>query len=239
MTLSEKVSNYIKFSYIKEFIDDLCNVYDYNGLISYQHFLKAANILEDCEDFVDSFRNGLDGKSKIVYCEGVFIDIPKLLSKKDENFEIIIAHLTQIKEIFNNPESCPEYVFFNKYCRKMNENRENIGSFVQQIGESKPSSETTNLLNVMLKPTLNKITADYHKDEIKLEKLLKIIVLILYEQLTDKTEDCEVIKSMIKFVANNSIKDILEKKMEFLVKLMSLKSISPVKSLILQNIPLA
>lgn len=233
MSLSPKISNYIIFSYIKEFVEDLCQVYENEELTAYNFFMKDANVLSDTEDFVKGFKACLDGTKEAVYCDGAAVNVPAFLGKCDENYEIIKDHISLISKIYKNPKACPEYGFFSQYSNEISEmkNTKNVED---------PSDE--NALKKMLssiKPDAEKAKKEFKEKNLNIERFIKIILLMVdekidsIEELNSDIEEKTAIKNIINIIANNSLSNLASKKLEIMQEILSIKSIKniPINSL--------
>lgn len=229
--MNNSVSNYIVFSYIKDFVDDLCTVYDDESLKVYALFLKDANITCEIEDFVINFRPALDGTTCATYCEGAFIDVPKFISQNDENLEIIQAHLKTIKKMYECPELCPEYEFLTKYSTEL------LAKTPEpNIQDEESAKSSVKNMFVAIKPDAEKAKKEFFKKKLSFNRFFKIILVLVNDKFEaledDKFQDVserQAIKNIIEIVANNPLSELASKKLEIIKEFMQIKSI--------QNIP--
>lgn len=233
MTLSVKISNYIIFSYIKEFVEDLCQVYEDEELTAYNYFMKDANVLNDTADFVDGFKRSLDGTKEAVYCEGAAVNVPAFLGKCDENYEIIKDHIALISKIYKNPGACPEYAFFNQYSTEISEMKNS-----KSVENPADENALKNMLK-SIKPDAEKAKREFKEKNLNIERFIKIILLMVdekidaMEELNSDPAEKTAIKNVINIVANNSLSDLASKKLEIMQEILSIKSIKniPIHSL--------
>lgn len=225
---SERLKNFIIFSYIKDFVIDLCNVYDDNEqLVAYKHFINDSNILTETSDFVEGFKPCLDGKNKAYYCEGVYINIPKFLSKNDENKHIIEDYLKKISNLYDHVEQCKELVFLKNYS-------ENFGKDIDYTKEENQSEEhyIKKILD-NIKPDVQKTQQAFKDQNLNVERFLKIILVIAYEKVDSipmlDSSDSLHIKNIINIVANTPLNKLASRKLDLMKEFMSIKNI--------QNVP--
>ena len=185
--LTDRLKNYIIFSYIKEFVSDLASVYDEDDALSaYKHFIDDANILTETEDFVKGFKHALNGKHKARYCDGSYINIPRILAKDDQNREIIENDLKKLSKLYNNiEEECKELVFLKKYTK----------SISNKIPDSPLDSELPkdsenyikDLLNT-IKPGVEKSQQAFKDQKLNVDKFIKIILVSAYVARRTRTK---------------------------------------------------
>lgn len=228
-----RIENYIKFSYIKSFVDDLASVYDYEEpLIAYKHFMEEANILHDTEEFVNSFSNVFSGKHRAKYCDGVYVNIPKFLSLEDENKEIILESLSKLQKIFNDTQNeCKELVFIRKHTEKIannipeNTNNASDDAYMQQIVET-------------LKPGVKETQDEFKSQKLNVDRFIKIIIVGIYDKVdtieTLEGDDSQHIKKIITIIANSSLRQLASKQGELIREFMSIKNLTnlPYKSIL-------
>lgn len=237
--LTERLKNYIIFSYIKEFVSDLVSVYDDDDALSaYKHFIDDANILTETEEFVKGFKYALNGKHKARYCDGSYINIPRILAKDDQNRVIIENDLKKLTKLYNNiEEECKELVFLKKYTKAIS----------NKIPDSPLNAETPKdsenyikeLLNT-IKPGVEQSQQAFKDQKLNIDKFLKIILVSAYDQIETLDvfqEDTIHIKNIINTVANTPLSQLATKKLELIKEFMLIKNIKdfPFKN-VLSNI---
>lgn len=236
--LSKRLCNYISFSIIKVFVEDLCSVYgdecnkDADALNAYNHFINDADILEDTNDFVEGFHKALSGTRKADFCDGVYINIPAYLKRKDENNEIILNYLEQLKKIQEDPKTSRELQFFFKITNNIS--TENIPE-----PENNSSADEKYIRNILdnLKPGMQKTQKEFKEQNLNIDNFIKIILIIVYEKVENLQDifkdDIVHVKNLIKIIANTSLSELPKKKLELLSEFMSIKNI---KNIPFQNI---
>lgn len=224
--LTDRLKNYIIFSYIKEFVSDLTSVYeDDDALSAYKHFIDEANILTETEDFVKGFKYALNGKHKARYCDGSYINIPRILAKDDQNREIIENDLKKLSKIYNNiEEECKELVFLKKYTKA-------ISKKIPESIDSEPHTDSENYIKEILntiKPGVEKSQQAFKDKNLNIEKFLKIILVSAYDQIETLGvfhEDSKHIKNIINTVANTPLTQLATKKLELIKEFMMIENL--------------
>lgn len=231
--LTPRLKNYIIFSYIKDFVEDLSTVYDEESLNAYRHFINDANILTETSDFVEGFTKSLNGRHRAKYCEGVYINIPKFLSKNDENKDIILEYLKKISKLFSDIENeCKELVFVREYAQNMSTDL--ISKSAKEIEASGENRDKyVKDLFESFKPDVQKTQLEFQKQNLNIDRFLKIILICAYDKLECVNiveDDAKHIKNIINIVANTPLSKIASKKLDLIKEFMSIKN--------MQNFPL-
>lgn len=230
-TISSRIENYIKFSYIKEFVNDLAYVYDKDEpLMAYKNFMEEINIFHDTEEFVKSFKNVFSGKHRAKYsCEGVYVNIPKFLSYNDENKETILDSLSKLNKIFKNFETeCRELVFIKKHSEKI----------MNDIPENSDNSEDNIYLKQImntLKPVLQKTQDEFKEQNLDVERVVKIILIGIFDKVEMVQDDyASHIINILNIVAHTPLRNLASKQSELLREILSIRNLKsfPYKELI-------
>lgn len=219
--ITQRLSNYIIFSFIKDFVNDLCQVYDDEPLQSYKTFLETVNLLTETSEYVASFKKALTGKHKARYCSGVYVDIPKFLKLKDENEEIIISYLDRLNDLYNGDfEKCDEYAFFKLKTEKLLQNIDNNSTNVVSAIEEDKDKGVQNIVN-LFKPFIDETRKDFKSNNINNEKLLKVIGITVYDKidtLNIPQDDNQRIKYILDILVNNSFNVLMNEKKSLLAR---------------------
>lgn len=241
IVISERLKNYIIFSYIKDFVNDLLSVYEDNeNLKAYKDFMENSDILTETQDFVQSFKYALSGKRKSKYCEGVFVDIPLFLSFKDENYNVIKNSLKYIAKIYENIELCEELVFFKKYSKTMTDNFQNRSdSLVEKSTSIEDIKDEENIKKIIesFKPDVEESKKEFQEKSLNFDRVMKIFLVDVYDKIIKMDlfeEDAIHIKKLISIFANTPVNKIMTKKLDILKEFMSIKNINniPYKNLL-------
>lgn len=227
--MTKKLSNFIIFSNIKLFVQDLKYSYedeitkDSEALRAYYHFINDANLLEEMEDFVQGFKRSLNGNHKAIYCEDVYLNIPEYLEREDENNKIIKKYLSKIAELYNDPSKCKEFIFFRKIT-------ENIVSEVKdkKVDLAEDEEYIKNVLSD-LSPYFQQYQKEFKDKDLDLNIFIKLLLIIILEKL-DYTnifkKDTEHFKNIIKIIVNTPLQEIMTKKLDLMMEFASIKNIS-------------
>lgn len=220
---TERITNFIIFSHIKEFVEDLSSVYEDEPLITYKNFINSANILTDTKDFVVGFKPCIGGLHRAKYCDGAYINVPKFLKKKDDNYEIIKTYLEKFNKLYVDPVGeCKEIGFMMEYSS-------NIDGSDFAPPEENPNQEYFMNILTKLKPDIQKTQADFKSRNLNSDRFLKIFLICAYDK-TDSVpnlgEDAVHIKNLINIIANTPITYLGSKKLELMKEFMSIKNLS-------------
>lgn len=239
--VSERLKNYIIFSYIKDFVNDLLIVHENNeNLKAYKNFIDNTDILNETQDFIHSFKYALSGKRKAKYCEGVYIDIPLFLSLKDENYNVIKNSLKFIAKIYDNVELCEELIFFKKHSKNMTENfQSRSDNIVENANSLEDMKDEENIKKIIdsFKPDVEESQKEFKDKALNFDRVMKIFLVDVYDKIIQMNlfeDDAIHIKNLISIFANTPLNQLMTKKLEILKEFMSIKNIKnvPYKNLL-------
>lgn len=223
---SEKVKKFVVFSYIKELVNDLSNVYPDEPLTAYKNFVNNTDILSDnIEDFIHSFSNSLTGKHRAKYCDGVYVNIPKFLSYNDDNKDSILQYLDRIKKVSENIDECKEIAFFKEKIQGISNNEI---SMIQNI--EKPSESIFKKILEELAPKYNIIKAEFQEKKLNGERFNKILYVGCYDKISDidkgdtEDHDGKCFKNILRILANTPHSELSTKTSELFMEATSLKN---------------
>lgn len=210
-TISERVYNYIKFEHIKEFVEDLISVYDNDEpLFAYKNFMDEVDLLtEETADFVNGFRKVFSGKHRAKYCDGVYVNIPKFLSLKDENEDTIKQYLDKIALVFSSPENCKEYNFYKVYSKKIILRMKSAFSEAEQEEKDLYSQEVLKSLITEFLPDFQQTKLEFKEANLNTEMFFKMMLLTVYDKL-DCDDDNKDNKDKYKTHFKKIIKELLK-----------------------------
>jgi hypothetical protein len=197
------ILNFIIFDIIKEFTEDLYEVYKENSeLVNYREIIKNAHIIKDAPTFISKFKRCLNGRHRAKYCDGVYINIPEFLQDTN-NAETIKESLEYISQIYDNPRICKEW----KFCK------EKLGE-CKQINLPEQSDEQSNgkfieYLMGFFMEIMEKFKKDFHSKNLSVERVSKIPVIILYNKINSKNIYPELSKSIPIENMNNLLETIM------------------------------
>lgn len=209
--MSEDMYNYIIFSYIKEFVNELGEHFEEESLISYINFINSADPLTEAKEYIKSFEKALDGKHRAKLCSGVYVNIPKFLEDKKVE-KPIRGCLEALKTNYSGDMSnCKEYEFFLK---SLNGFSTTIMDQDENLAEKLKSASTKDgdkaQFNELIKKTMESILGDRSYkfgeesseeeedsdsdsesatvkkkpiERLNSERMAKIIALIMYEKV--------------------------------------------------------
>lgn len=221
---SQKVNDYIIFSYIKEFVSELCKVYNDAPLHSYMSFIEDANILTDTSEFVEKFKPAVDGTRRAEICDGAFINIPLFISKNDANLAVIKAYLSFFKKLYENTEeNCKEMQFMKEYGQQM------YDEMPSELTEGADTKDVVKQIVAAIRPDLEKTKNEFNARKLNGDRFTKIILVGIYEKISstdDGGEDTVHVKNIINILANNPINKLMDFKLELLKEFMSIKKMS-------------
>lgn len=204
--MSSLVNKYIIFSYIKEFVLELEKFYTSESLFNYRNFMDNVDLLNesDISDFVDGFKKCIGGTKPAFYCEGAYINIPKLLKKRNENTKVINDYLAFFAKVYENPGECKELKFLESNTDKY----KNDTTLKQQIVnvnvmvKGKPDIGLIKDALTLIKPHIENVVANARESKLNADRLLRIILLIIYEKIMEKKDVAVYGKGDIDHVVN-------------------------------------
>lgn len=233
--ISERLKNYIIFTYIKEFVSDLHDIYKDNALSAYKNFMEEANVLTEANLFVDSFKEALSGKHRAKYTQGAYVNIPKFLSYKDPyNNKIIKKYLEVLDKLYKECHNCKELVFFKKNYKSLSKNfQEQSNNCTKNTDNVEDIKSEENLKKIIesFKPEIQKSKEEFYEQQLNLDRILKIFLIDLYDKICNMNlfeEDSEHIKNLISIFVNNPIDKLASKKLEIMKEIVSIKNISKI-----------
>lgn len=228
IVISKRLSDFIIFSNIKIFVDDLKDAYedelnkDAEALRSYYHFINDANLPEEINDFVNGFKRALSGKHKAIYCEDVYLNIPEYLKRNDENKKIIKKYLSKINELYEDPSKCKEFVFFKKVTQDISSEVKEKDVEVPESASVERNVTYIQQLLTSLNPSLRQSQQEFKDQDLDINIFIKIILIIVSEKL-DTTlmyhKDVEHLQNIIKIILNNPLQEIMSKRLEIIQEL--------------------
>lgn len=236
--LSDTLSTFIKFSFLKNFVTDLYYAYTNSDSIkTFYDFLEEVDVQHDMEGFVEAFQKSLDENIPITYLEGVEIDIPMLLKLHDENYDTIISYIKEGKKIYENPAKIKEIKFLHEMLEKFKSDNK----FKDCINEENCNNESDlKLLLTNLNPIIHDLREKFNEKKINVEFLIKIMLFKFLDLLNildnkESLDDTSSFRNITYILLNCSpLNQALEKKSEILNEFVLIKN-SGIK-LMFQNI---
>lgn len=233
ITVTERLRNFLIFNYIKSFVNDLISVYqDDEPLCAYKNLMdENVDIFNNTKNFVIPFEKALTGKHRAKYGEGdeklsgVYINVPKFLKFKDDNYECIKSHLGKLQKLYNDIETeCKEIVWLKTYSSQLSDelskNNSELNSSLVKLDE--PNSAAVNYMFEMIKPFLQKTQKDFKEKNLNNDIFVKMLIINLYDTVDNfeiDPEDLKHIKKILEIMSRTSIKNLVSSELikEFLM----------------------
>lgn len=220
---------YIIFSSIKDFIQDLSDVYEDVPLFEFKTILSTLHMNKDepIEEIINIFIKYFEDSGETIVYDDIVINLKQYLDKDDEHKEAILNHLKCIKktiDIVQTNTTTSEETFLNRFINKFL-NDKNINDIKETKGDTK---DIILKCADKFKPDIEESVEEFKTKNLDLDRLIKLFCIKIkdYLKTTNAAANKQLSKENLIDIVDLGIKYNLDELVDHQHELISLLSSS-------------